>query len=47
VRRLILNHISGRLADEEIQAEPVSFFPDTAIAADLACVAVWQFVQCD
>jgi ribonuclease Z len=34
VKRLVLNHISGRYADEEILAEATQIFPKSQIAAD-------------
>jgi ribonuclease Z len=40
VKKLILNHISGRYPDEEILAEARAIFPDSAVAADLDVVTV-------
>ncbi len=40
VKQLVLNHISGRYPDEEIEAEARRIFPNTRIAADLERITV-------
>jgi len=40
VKQLILTHISGRYADEEVLAETVRAFPNSRIAADLDVITI-------
>ncbi|RUX21222.1 MBL fold metallo-hydrolase [Mesorhizobium sp. M2A.F.Ca.ET.042.01.1.1] len=40
VKQLVLTHISGRYADEEILAEAVQAFPNSRIAADLDVLTI-------
>jgi ribonuclease Z len=40
VKRLVLTHISGRYADEEILAEATKTFPDCRVAADLDRITI-------
>jgi ribonuclease Z len=40
VKRLVLTHISGRYAEEEVLAEATKIFPNSRIAADLDHVAI-------
>jgi ribonuclease Z len=40
VKRLVLNHISGRYPDEEILAEATKIFPNSQIAADFDRIMV-------
>jgi ribonuclease Z len=40
VKRLVLTHISGRYAEEEILAEATKIFPDSRVAADLDHLAI-------
>lgn len=40
VKQLVLTHISGRYADDEILAEAIRAFPDSRIAADLDVLTI-------